>query len=230
MQAVVPTHHRNYPRRAGFTLIELRVVIAIIAILAAILFPVFAKAREKARQTSCLSNMKQMGLAMLMYMDDYDERFCKVTCSAGTNYKWFEPIDPYIRNKQILFCPSLRGQSTSGTPKTDYVLNGCFAQGAPLAMFDEPAAQIMVAERNAAKPYQGYKPWPSDGVSWDDLSTYQHGTPAHNHFNHLAKDTRHNGGSNYNFADGHAKWLRWDATFQGGMGLPGMHNPGRIIP
>jgi len=215
----------------GFTLIELLVVIAIIAILAAILFPVFARAREKARQASCLSNMKQIGLAMLMYIDDYDEQFCRVTCSGGTNYKWFDPIDPYIKNKQILFCPSLRGQSSQGTPNTDYVLNGCFAQGAALAMFEYPAEQIMVAERGHNKPYEGYKPWPNDGASWHDLSTYQHGTPTpHDHFTHLAKDTAHNQGANYNFGDGHAKWLRWDATLKGGEGLPGLHNAGRIIP
>jgi prepilin-type N-terminal cleavage/methylation domain-containing protein/prepilin-type processing-associated H-X9-DG protein len=218
-------------RVAGFTLIELLVVIAIIAILAAILFPVFARAREKARQASCLSNMKQIGLAMLMYMDDYDEQFCDVTCSGGSNYKWFDPIDPYIKNDQILFCPSLRGEADQGQPKTDYVLNGCFAQGGALATFDYPSYQIMVAERAAAKPYEGYKPWPNDDVSWDDLTTYAHGIPTpHNHFDHLAKDTRHNGGANYTFADGHAKWLRWDATFEGGIGLPGLHNPGRIIP
>ncbi|MEA3376451.1 MAG: DUF1559 domain-containing protein [Armatimonadota bacterium] len=217
-------------KRRGFTLIELLVVIAIIAILAAMLFPVFSQAREKARQTSCLSNMKQIGLAMMMYMDDYDDQFCKVTCSQGpAPYKWFDPIDPYLKNKQILFCPSLRGQSDKGTPKTDYVLNGCFAQGAHRAMFDDPSAQIMVAEREASRPREGYRPWPNDGVSWDDLSTYAHGATPHNHFNHLSHD-RHNGGCNYTFGDGHAKWLRWDATFEGGLGLPGLHNPSRIIP
>src|ERR1700753_3722417 len=78
-------------KRRGFTLIELLVVIAIIAILAAILFPVFAKAREKARQIACLSNMKQIGLATLQYVQDYDEQFyahrdnCTGTCSGYLN-------------------------------------------------------------------------------------------------------------------------------------------------
>ena len=107
----------------GFTLIELLVVIAIIAILAAILFPVFAQAREKARQTSCLSNMKQMGLAALMYTQDYDERTPRnwygPTDPGGTGpeattaigdtperYKWMDAIQPYVKNVQIFTCPS----------------------------------------------------------------------------------------------------------------------------
>lgn len=88
-------------RRTGFTLIELLVVIAIIAILAAILFPVFAQAREKARQISCLSNTKQIGLSMMMYIQDYDETAAPLF--GGED--WWVPYYPYIKNYQVLLCP-----------------------------------------------------------------------------------------------------------------------------
>lgn len=94
-------------RRRGFTLIELLVVIAIIAILAAILFPVFAKAREKARQTSCLSNTKQLSLAVEQYTSDYDERYPMSIYLAGTTvWTYLDPIMPYMKNAQVLQCPS----------------------------------------------------------------------------------------------------------------------------
>jgi prepilin-type N-terminal cleavage/methylation domain-containing protein/prepilin-type processing-associated H-X9-DG protein len=105
-------HHR---RNAGFTLIELLVVIAIIAILAAILFPVFAQAREKARTASCLSNIKQIGTAMLMYAQDYDEQIAPCwqdppkTWSQNYNVgfrTWVALVQPYTKNIQIFHCPS----------------------------------------------------------------------------------------------------------------------------
>ena len=100
--------------RRGFTLIELLVVIAIIAILAAILFPVFARARESARKTQCLSNMKQLGNAIMMYTNDYDEYFPELASGgcwgrAGiANSLWTRQIFPYVKNKGVYLCPSAR--------------------------------------------------------------------------------------------------------------------------
>src|SRR5579871_2531261 len=109
-------------RKRAFTLIELLVVIAIIAILAAILFPVFAQAREKARATSCLSNMKQVSLALLMYVQDYDENFptgSRFNPTTNNVYAiglgWAGASLPYIKNTQILKCPD---DSTSFSTQT----------------------------------------------------------------------------------------------------------------
>jgi prepilin-type N-terminal cleavage/methylation domain-containing protein/prepilin-type processing-associated H-X9-DG protein len=96
----------------GFTLIELLVVIAIIAILAAILFPVFAQARESARKTSCLSNTKQMGLSHLMYIQDYDETTV-TSWSFGFPGDFSWAVQPYMKNLQILFCPSFKVSTTA---------------------------------------------------------------------------------------------------------------------
>ncbi len=102
--------------RRAFTLIELLVVIAIIAILAAILFPVFARAREKARQASCLSNVKQMGLAALMYAQDYDEMVVPGEIRIPGAQRWMGEgglLLPYVKNVQIFRCPSADGPAAS---------------------------------------------------------------------------------------------------------------------
>jgi len=122
---------RRASRSTGFTLIELLVVIAIIAILAAILFPVFAQARERARSASCLSNMKQFGLAIQMYKQDYDE------CVSGpfiyngawgdcNVLVWFPDLHmPYVKNRQLKVCPSGREYTTFAAPSTMDVPGTC---------------------------------------------------------------------------------------------------------
>src|SRR5438270_12262778 len=112
--------------KGGFTLIELLVVIAIIAILAAILFPVFAQAREKARAISCLSNMRQLATAVQMYTQDYDEVFPFACGDSWWQVTWPYQLQPYVKNVQILHCPddSTVGQYNWAGPKVSYGANG----------------------------------------------------------------------------------------------------------
>jgi prepilin-type N-terminal cleavage/methylation domain-containing protein/prepilin-type processing-associated H-X9-DG protein len=113
--------------KSGFTLIELLVVIAIIAILAAILFPVFARARENARRASCQSNLKQIGLGIVQYTQDYDEKFPVVWNGAGGGaYGMWIFIQPYLKSLQIYQCPSEKNAmdtNTAGSGYTDYSYN-----------------------------------------------------------------------------------------------------------
>jgi prepilin-type N-terminal cleavage/methylation domain-containing protein/prepilin-type processing-associated H-X9-DG protein len=143
-------------RRDGFTLIELLVVIAIIAILAAILFPVFAKAREKAREISCASNEKQIGLAVLQYVEDYDEIFpfwwngsgnLTMPPPAGVCVMWTEGVQPYVKSRQIFKCPSDTWNNETGS----YLGNDCglaYNDYPPvgLAACGTPSQTIMVME------------------------------------------------------------------------------------
>jgi prepilin-type N-terminal cleavage/methylation domain-containing protein/prepilin-type processing-associated H-X9-DG protein len=119
-------------KRRGFTLIELLVVIAIIAILAAILFPVFAKAREAARATSCKNNAKQLATGWTMYTQDYDETTVPVRIGAAGSlaFRWNEIIQPYVKNLNIMSCPSnARKSGIGGVPGINYTYN--FAAGGP---------------------------------------------------------------------------------------------------
>ena len=124
---MLPQSHRALSLR-GFTLIELLVVVAIIAILAAILFPVFSRARENARRASCQSNLKQIGLGLLQYSQDYDEQMIadwyggnqdtEPKASGLEKYKWYDAAYPYIKNEQIYNCPSQSFSNTTSTKST----------------------------------------------------------------------------------------------------------------
>jgi prepilin-type N-terminal cleavage/methylation domain-containing protein/prepilin-type processing-associated H-X9-DG protein len=193
--------------RKGFTLIELLVVIAIIAILAAILFPVFAKAREKARQTSCLSNLKQMGLAAVAYAQDYDGTWLRSNNGAAAlpaaqpdNFNgnlWRFPIQPYVKNWQMFVCPS----STVGDMSTSAT------QG--IGAYSYNTNLNSVAESTIKYPSQlaafadGYH-W-NMGTGW--TMAYANCCQQPSCLPGYLYKARHNEGSNVAFADGHAKWM-----------------------
>ncbi len=146
----------NKGMRRGFTLIELLVVIAIIAILAAILFPVFAQAREKARQAACSSNVKQIGLALKMYCQDYDERNTKMYFGGPTPYRWHQAIQPYMKNTDLFRCLSspIRVDPYSGlymcygmnTFNFDPGVYPCFWYGPADADIKDPSGTIWVTD------------------------------------------------------------------------------------
>ncbi len=188
--------------RAGFTLIEILVVIAIIAILAAILFPVFSRARAKARQSKCLSNQKQLALAMDMYAQDYDEQYPAAHNGPGGGgldggWVWYDvfPVPgsgqfdvargslfPYVRNREIYRCPDDRTRSLCS-----YELNS-YLERQPLGLMYDASRVLLLIEENAEHTA-------NDG--YFDVDCPDH------------VENRHNDGACYAFADGHVKQHRW---------------------
>jgi prepilin-type N-terminal cleavage/methylation domain-containing protein/prepilin-type processing-associated H-X9-DG protein len=146
--------------RRAFTLIELLVVIAIIAILAAILFPVFAQAREKARQTSCLSNVKQIGLGVMMYCQDYDETmpiggYWVDAVGGPQESRWYWDVEPYIKSRLIRACPSnpfAKNIRSDNKWDSNFGINANitgwerWANPKPLAAFATPADTVLLTE------------------------------------------------------------------------------------
>ncbi len=204
----------------GFTLIELLVVIAIIAILAAILFPVFARAREKARETTCLSNVKEISLGLIMYLSDYDSRFPKrsyqVAGTPGCSGKHFWPrvVAPYIgtgdgassSGKDLWRCPSYRElvQNWYCGAYADYALNG-YIEGLVDSEIPYPAATVLIGE---------YAYWHPTGLRWYGWYSWA-GWRAYDYDGHVSGCRYdHNDRQNIGFCDGHAKGGS-EQTFRG---------------
>ena len=232
MLLFVPCHQNGKAttrvRKTGFTLIELLVVIAIIAILAAILFPVFAQAREKARQTSCMSNIKQIGTAMMMYVQDSDETLPRAFSggtTAAPGRDWSTDLIPYIKlgstqeavqvnsalaaTRPDLFtaaqpfyqCPSKAESRDTRGFRRGYGYNNwlCSGTGVTLGDLKAPAEHLAFGELYGEVDRICPFKWPTDA--------------------RFVPEARHNKGLNIAFCDGHAKWvqgtdprMQWPAT------------------
>src|SRR5579872_7473181 len=213
----------TFGRRSGFTLIELLVVIAIIAILAAILFPVFAQAREKARQATCASNLRQMGTAVMLYAQDYDEQYPLHQFPSGaTDYAplppapnrpwdygdWVWSTQPYVKNWGVFLCPSaekLSGYGGAPTPLfyTNYTLNG-YLHLRGMASVENAAETYLLLEGVGGRALDGY------GACFP-VPRWNPPDPTVFFYTFFIRDglgIHHDGGSIYAYVDGHTKWQR----------------------
>lgn len=214
-EAIVSSHRRAY---RGFTLIELLVVIAIIAILAAILFPVFAKAREKARQTSCLSNLKQIGLAEHQYSIDYDEMALPVATfdANGLYVFWPTLVQPYCRSIDFFKCPS---DSSNGGPGSWYsplnvdVINGiAYHSYAINWIHDWAGSASAYAGGGHTAPHAfdaslGSVKEPANTISVQEGDANEFWSTNHIETHRNVGQRRHTDMRNVLFSDGHAKAL-----------------------
>ena len=229
MKRVLSHNDAAQSRKSGFTLIELLVVIAIIAILAAILFPAFARARENARRASCQSNLKQIGLGIMQYTQDYDEKLPNILRDndAGpaivdpsnkfvSDYTvWAEMIQPYVKSTQLFVCPS---NSYANSPSPSAQLNAAFTMSYGAALFFDTS----FISRGALSQYQQTPTTLAEFTNTAEtfmigevaktavVSGYQIGPLADPSAGGRVHGTLHFDGANWLYADGHVKFIRTD--------------------
>lgn len=224
---------RQSAAKVAFTLIELLVVIAIVAILAAMLLPVFAHAREKSRQTACLSNIRQMATAVTMYLQDY-EAF-PMYAVAGQETRWWNQLEPYIRSRELYRCPTVPqlryGRNMAYGYNYQYLGNSrgnCWNVPVVETQIETPANMLAIADSQGSgtRPCDNDEPTDPDYINLSCLGNHGYaidppvlppcksgggpnryatgGTPGVR----VAPAERHSGGANVAFIDGHAKWMR----------------------
>jgi prepilin-type processing-associated H-X9-DG protein len=221
-------------------LIELLVVIAIIAILAAILFPVFARAREKARQTACLSNFKQIGNALMMYTQDYDETLPTHSIGSGDwivafynepqsygltppRISWMYAIQPYLKNTQIYQCPDAVDNTGAAAPtalsRASYYGNGVVF-GRPVAEVPNPASIIWSQEGIDITKNSVTRPSGCPSTACPGLTGYRAWLAS-------SYSNIHSGGGNLLYCDGHAKWAKQSGIPASAFGLDSKDSSGK---
>lgn len=211
--------------RSGFTLIELLVVIAIIGILAAILFPVFGRARENARRSSCSSNLKQIGLGLMQYIQDYDERVVPQDDQGTTIRRHYaELLMPYVKSEQVFRCPSASGTTDECNPfgrfPVSYGLNQIYEFHPTRGIFSSSNAKNIAAIEDTAQTIfagdvKTQATDPNYCYQVIQNPVYKAGPPAT--FGPALQGlyvARHLEGANWTFFDGHVKWMRIDKAME----------------
>jgi prepilin-type N-terminal cleavage/methylation domain-containing protein/prepilin-type processing-associated H-X9-DG protein len=218
---------------AGFTLIELLVVIAIVAILAAILFPVFAQARSKARAVNSLSNARQIGLGIQMYVQDWEETLPLTTHARPAGWKygdpdpsWLDGIQPYVKNRILHRLPDDASDNwdrivaPATTPRRSSYVTNAYLNSSPttawtLASIQSPASTIFVVEYKESRPGAPKAGDHTHPMCWENAPA---ATCRSIHSDSEIEKTRYQGGAHYVFADGHAKWHKFEQTYDPARG------------